>query len=295
MPPAVEHDSSRFDRRGWISPPDGEEEEEEEEKNAPVITRLRDDQKEACRYLQPRARGTDRAATRSIVPLLSRTGEPQPSAEQFSFFKQRQYVGSWVTALARNSYTHGRRRRCGGKEGGRGEGDGVVCRRYRVKFSAEYKGPSRAWPKAGFTALLVNLAVCAYIFKTHFDPTRLEGIALSETILYLFLPPPPSRPHPALPTLPSPSSSPPPPQAGSFFFLFTRGRGGEARVHNGYDVVGDISRELAPSLFSVRPSCEERDAAVSANSSPPRFSLCPSHHLARRRARRGPIKLLVAG
>lgn len=228
MPPAVEHDSSRFDRRGWISPPDGEEEEEEEEKNAPVITRLRDDQKEACRYLQPRARGTDRAATRSIVPLLSRTGEPQPSAEQFSFFKQRQYVGSWVTALARNSYTHGRRRRCGGKEGGRGEGDGVVCRRYRVKFSAEYKGPSRAWPKAGFTALLVNLAVCAYIFKTHFDPTRLEGIALSETILYLFLPPPPvpSSPRVTYVTLPFLFPSPSPGWLLLLPFHTRKGRGG---------------------------------------------------------------------
>lgn len=46
---------------------------------------------------------------------------------------------------------------------------------YRVKFSTEYKGPSRAWPKAGFTALLVNLAVCAYIFKTHFDPPGWKG------------------------------------------------------------------------------------------------------------------------
>lgn len=102
--------------------------------------------------------------------------------------------------------------------GGGARGDGVVCRRYRVKFSAEYKGPSRAWPKAGFTALLVNLAVCAYIFKTQLRSTRLEGIALSETILYLFsLRPSISPPLPALPSLP-----PPPPSAGSFLFLFTR-------------------------------------------------------------------------
>jgi len=33
----------------------------------------------------------------------------------------------------------------------------------------------RAWPKAGFTALLVNLAVCAYIFKTRFDPSGWKG------------------------------------------------------------------------------------------------------------------------
>ena len=61
-------------------------------------------------------------------------------------------------------------------EGGRGRVGGIASSvGYRVKFSAEYKGPSRAWPKAGFTALLVNLAVCAYNFKTHFDPPGWKG------------------------------------------------------------------------------------------------------------------------
>lgn len=131
-----------------------------------------------------------------------------------------------------------------------------------MKFSAEYKGPSRAWPKAGFTALLVNLAVCAYIFKTQLRSTRLEGIALSETILYLFsLRPSISPPLPALPSLP--------PSLGWFLPLPFHAAGPEPRVSDGYDVVGRwrISRENLPSPLSPFP-CEEWGCHLLPNSSP---------------------------
>lgn len=42
--------------------------------------------------------------------------EPQPSVEQFSFFKQRQYVGSWVIVLWHETRTH----MVGGGEGRNG-------------------------------------------------------------------------------------------------------------------------------------------------------------------------------
>ena len=71
--------------------------------------------------------------------------------------------------------TEGKWNGSGAASGKRGAGGIASSVGYRVKFSAEYKGPSRAWPKAGFTALLVNLAVCAYIFKTHFDPPGWKG------------------------------------------------------------------------------------------------------------------------
>lgn len=146
-----------------------------------------------------------------------------------------------------------------------------------MKFSAEYKGSSRAWPKAGFTALLVNLAVCAYIFKTQLRSTRLEGIALSETILYLFsLRPSISPPLPALPSLP--------PSLGWFLPLPFHAAGPEPRVSDGYDVVGRwrISRENLPSPLSPFP-CEERDA-ISYPTPPQVFR--PSRHLATTRPTR---------
>ena len=119
VPRLVEHDSARFYRRRDSPARRGKrkrkrEIEREREKNALVITRLRDDQKEACGIYSE-------AGTIAGYPIdrsaLCRR-EPQPSVEQFSFFKQRQYVGSWVTALARNSYTHGR--------GGEGRNGGKV-------------------------------------------------------------------------------------------------------------------------------------------------------------------------
>lgn len=135
-----------------------------------------------------------------------------------------------------------------------------------MKFSAEYKGPSRAWPKAGFTALLVNLAVCAYIFKTQLRSTRLEGIALSETILYLFsLRPSISPPLPALPSLP--------PSLGWFLPLPFHAAGPEPRVSDGYDVVGRwrISRENLPSPLSLSlpfPAKKGMPSPTISNSSP---------------------------
>lgn len=91
---------------------------------------------------------------------------------------------------------------------------------YRVKFSAEYKGPSRAWPKAGFTALLVNLAVCAYIFKTHFDPPGWKGSHCRRQFSIFSL-------------YPTPVPSSPLCSVAGFFFLFTRGRA--TRPTNGYE------------------------------------------------------------
>lgn len=161
---------------------------------------------------------------------------------------------------------------------GRG-GDGVVCRRYRVKFSAEYKGPSRAWPKAGFTALLVNLAVCAYIFKTQLRSTRLEGIALSETILYLFsLRPSISPPLPALPSLP-----PPPPSAGSFLFLFTRrGRSHAYPTDTMLLDVGEFLERTCPPPSLPFPA--KNGDAISYPTPPQVFR--PSRHLATTRPTR---------
>lgn len=119
---------------------------------------------------------------------------------------------------------------------------------YRVKFSAEYKGPSRAWPKAGFTALLVNLAVCAYIFKTHFDPPGWKGSYCRRqfSIFSLY-----STPVPSLPALASLYA----PWLGCCFFFFSHGA--EPRVPtNGYVKRGTRhSPELAP--FSVRPSAKK--------------------------------------
>lgn len=170
-----------------------------------------------------------------------------------------------------------------GTAGGRwGEGDGVVCRRYRVKFSAEYKGPSRAWPKAGFTALLVNLAVCAYIFKTQLRSTRLEGIALSETILYLFsLRPSISPPLPALPSLPLP------PSAGSFLFLFTRR--GRSHAYPTDTMLLDVGEFLErtyppPSLF-LSLSLRRKECHLLPSPTPPQV-FRPSRHLATTRPTR---------
>lgn len=166
-----------------------------------------------------------------------------------------------------------------GTAGGRwGEGDGVVCRRYRVKFSAEYKGPSRAWPKAGFTALLVNLAVCAYIFKTQLRSTRLEGIALSETILYLFsLRPSISPPLPALPSLPLP------PSAGSFLFLFTRrGRSHAYPTDTMLLDVGEFLERTCPPPSLPFPA--KNGDAISYPTPPQVFR--PSRHLATTRPTR---------
>lgn len=171
VPRLVVHDSARFD--GYPLRTGQAKDRKEEEKNALVITRLRDDQKEACRYLQP-CRGTDRAATRSIVQAPVARNPNRASSNSRSSNNANMLVrGSLLWHETRTHMVGGGEGRNGGIAGW--GGDGVVCRRYRVKFSAEYKGPSRAWPKAGFTALLVNLAVCAYIFKTHFDPPGWKG------------------------------------------------------------------------------------------------------------------------
>lgn len=142
VPRLVEHDSARFYRRRDSPARRGKrkrkrEAERERENERRMHSSLRGYvtiKRRPAVFTAKRARSR---ATRSIVCALCRR-EPQPSVEQFSFFKQRQYVGSWVTALARNSYTHGRggEGRNGGKvewvRGGErqtgGRGYSVVCR-----------------------------------------------------------------------------------------------------------------------------------------------------------------------
>lgn len=125
---------------------------------------------------------------------------------------------------------------------------------YRVKFSAEYKGPSRAWPKAGFTALLVNLAVCAYIFKTHFDPPGWKGSHCRRQFSIFSLYP-----------TPVPSSAPL--FRGWLLLPFHTGQShaSDQRIRT------RLSPELAP--FSVRSSAKKGMHQLL-----PVF--CPLHHLA---------------
>lgn len=250
-PPLVEHDSARFYRAG-IPPLPGRE---ECTRHYAATWRS----KGGLRYLQ--RTGTIAAYTRSIVPFCRR--DPN-SAEQFSFFKQRQYVGSWVTALARNSYTHDSRRATAaavavreetegkwngygatGREKGRSRLPGIG-----VKFSTEYKGPSRAWPKAGFTALLVNLAVCAYIFKTHFDPPGWKGshcrrqfsiFSLFPSLLSLV-------PRPLLP------------------FHTSHGHASDRRIREPFQLPRGTGDPFSFFFFLLDPPREERDAPT-----PPSF------------------------
>lgn len=271
VPRLVVHDSARFD--GYPLRTGQGKDRKEEEKNALVITRLRDDQKEACRYLQP-CRGTDRAATRSIVQAPVARNPNRASSNSRSSNNANMLVrGSLLWHETRTHMVGGGEGRNGGIAGW--GGDGVVCRRYRVKFSAEYKGPSRAWPKAGFTALLVNLAVCAYIFKTHFDPPGWKGSHCRRQFS-IFSPSAPSLPLcprylPFPPLLPSSS--------------FSRGGARATRPTDTMllDVGEFLERTCPPSLPLRRKGCQLL----------PRFSALRATW--RRRVRRGPIKLLVPG
>lgn len=128
VPCLVVHDSARFYRRRDSSMRQGKEEGWKERR---MHSSLRG-------YVTIKRRPAVFTANRHDrgypIDRSALSQEPQPSVEQFSFFKQRQYVGSWVTALARNSYTHvrGGEGRNGGKvewvRGSEEQGSSVVCR-----------------------------------------------------------------------------------------------------------------------------------------------------------------------
>lgn len=149
----------------------------------------------------------------------------------------------------------------------RGAGRVASSARYRVKFSAGYKGPSRVSPKAGFTALLVNLAVCAYIFKTHFDPPGWKGSHCRRQ----FPAPPLAAPRP-----PSPRDA-----LRGCFFLFTRGRATRTTPTDAWTKAS--SRTLPPPLFTVRRRTRRQGSNSSQSSDLCHFNAAPV----------GSIKLLI--